>query len=76
MIKYRPDVTVRSRLLCSLAKNKEPTNDDIKQEMLVLNEVVVDRGPSAALSSLDLYMNDRYITTVQVKYLHIYGQDL
>ncbi|KAG2463391.1 NAD kinase b isoform X1 [Polypterus senegalus] len=31
----------------------------------VLNEVVVDRGPSPFLSNVDLYLDDRLITTVQ-----------
>lgn len=32
---------------------------------LVLNEVVVDRGPSAFLSNIDLYIDGKHITTVQ-----------
>ena len=31
----------------------------------VLNEVVVDRGPSSYLSNVDLYLNGRLITSVQ-----------
>ncbi|XP_007902133.2 NAD kinase [Callorhinchus milii] len=31
----------------------------------VLNEVVVDRGPSSYLSNVDLYLNGRHITSVQ-----------
>ncbi len=32
---------------------------------LVLNEVVVDRGPSPYLSNIDLYIDGKHITTVQ-----------
>lgn len=31
----------------------------------VLNEVVVDRGPSPYLSNVDLYLDGRLITSVQ-----------
>lgn len=31
----------------------------------VLNEVVVDRGPSSYLSNVDLYLDGRLITSVQ-----------
>jgi len=33
--------------------------------MKVLNEVVVDRGPSSYLSNVDLYLDGRLITSVQ-----------
>ncbi|KAF2355036.1 NAD kinase [Trinorchestia longiramus] len=38
---------------------KVPTN------LLVLNEVVIDRGPSPYLSNLDLYLDGKRITSVQ-----------
>lgn len=38
---------------------KAPTN------LLVLNEVVIDRGPSPYLSNLDLYLDGKRITSVQ-----------
>ncbi|CAF0755476.1 unnamed protein product [Adineta steineri] len=47
------------------------TNDTIKLDhednktCLVLNEVVIDRGPNSYLSNLDLFINDRFITKVQ-----------
>ena len=31
----------------------------------VLNEVVVDRGPSSYLTNLEIYCNDHHITSVQ-----------
>ena len=33
--------------------------------LLVLNEVVVDRGPSPYLSNIDLYLDGKLITSVQ-----------
>lgn len=38
---------------------KPPTN------ILVLNEVVIDRGPSPYLSNIDLYLDGKLITSVQ-----------
>ena len=34
--------------------------------LLVLNEVVIDRGPSPYLSNIDLYLDGKLITSVQV----------
>lgn len=55
-------LTVRSRLYCSVRKKnqKEP-----QSHHLILNEVVLDRGLSPFLSNLDLYIENKYITTVQ-----------
>jgi NAD+ kinase len=33
--------------------------------ILVLNEVVIDRGPSPYLSNIDLFLDGKYITSVQ-----------
>jgi NAD+ kinase len=38
---------------------KLPTN------LLVLNEVVIDRGPSPYLSNIDLFLDGKHITSVQ-----------
>lgn len=38
---------------------KAPTN------LLVLNEVVVDRGPSPYLSNIDLFIDGKHVTSVQ-----------
>ena len=35
--------------------------------LLVLNEVVIDRGPSPYLSNIDLYLDGKLITSVQVR---------
>uniref|UniRef100_A0A8C5H6T9 NAD(+) kinase n=1 Tax=Gouania willdenowi TaxID=441366 RepID=A0A8C5H6T9_GOUWI len=40
-------------------------NGKVTQQMQVLNEVVVDRGPSSYLSNVDLYLDGRLITSVQ-----------
>uniref|UniRef100_A0A1B0B812 NAD(+) kinase n=1 Tax=Glossina palpalis gambiensis TaxID=67801 RepID=A0A1B0B812_9MUSC len=34
-------------------------------EFMVLNEVVIDRGPSSFLSNIDLFLGGKYITSVQ-----------
>lgn len=58
-------LTLRSRLRCIILRknddkpNKPPTN------LLVLNEVVIDRGPSPYLSNIDLFLDGKLITSVQ-----------
>jgi len=45
---------------------KEPSAaDSAKTNLLVLNEVVIDRGPSPYLSNIDLYLDGKLITSVQ-----------
>uniref|UniRef100_A0A4W5RKV5 NAD(+) kinase n=1 Tax=Hucho hucho TaxID=62062 RepID=A0A4W5RKV5_9TELE len=73
-------ITLRSRLKVKVVKdmlqrtehngllphghtNSEAGN--ITLQMQVLNEVVVDRGPSSYLSNVDLYLDGRLITSVQ-----------
>ena len=55
-------LTLRSRLRCFLLKEEEEVNQ------LVLNEVVIDRGPSPYLTNIDLYLGGRFISSVQVYY--------
>ncbi|XP_048267749.1 NAD kinase-like isoform X3 [Bombus affinis] len=59
-------LTLRSRLRCIITRKEEedkeprpPTN------LLVLNEVVVDRGPSPYLSNIDLFIEGKHVTSVQ-----------
>jgi len=56
-------LTLRSRLRCIILRknetHKQPTN------LLVLNEVVIDRGPSPYLSNIDLFLDGKLITSVQ-----------
>ena len=42
----------------------------------VLNEVVIDRGPSPFLCHLDLYIEGRYVTSVQGDGEHVYTEIL
>ncbi|XP_044004692.1 NAD kinase-like isoform X7 [Aphidius gifuensis] len=59
-------LTLRSRLRCIIMRKgddgqptKSPTN------LLVLNEVVIDRGPSPYLSNIDLFIDGKHVTSVQ-----------
>lgn len=71
-------LTLRSRLRCIVIKqvdkdcksacsNKtyEDTNKQAPSSFLVLNEVVIDRGPSPYLSNIDLFLDGKHITSVQ-----------
>ena len=55
-------LTLRSRLRCLLMKEVEE-----EKIQLVLNEVVIDRGPSPFLTNIDLYLGERFISSVQVE---------
>lgn len=44
---------------------KKPDPPNMKFKCQVLNEAVIDRGPSPYLSNLDLYLDGRLVTTVQ-----------
>ena len=41
-------------------------SSSVRASFLVLNEIVIDRGLSAFISNVDLYLNGRLITRVQV----------
>lgn len=69
---------LRSRLRCIVLKKEAQGNainniDEIKHHhhlrpatnLLVLNEVVVNRGPSPYLCNIDLYLDGKLITSVQ-----------
>nr|CAH7738884.1 unnamed protein product [Callosobruchus chinensis] len=65
-------LTLRSRLRCIVMKKTEQNTSNDKSNgpqvptnLLVLNEVVVDRGPSPYLSNIDLFLDGKYITSVQ-----------
>merc|ERR1711963_245355 len=66
-------LTLRSRLRCILIK-KEEEEKGLKPQtnQLVLNEVVIDRGPSPYLSNIDLYLDGKLITSVQGDGLIVY----
>ncbi|KAG5894281.1 hypothetical protein JTB14_007426 [Gonioctena quinquepunctata] len=66
-------LTLRSRLRCIVMKKNDQTNSsgekmktpDVPTNVLVLNEVVIDRGPSPYLSNIDLFLDGKHITSVQ-----------
>jgi NAD kinase len=60
-------LTLRSRLRCIILRKDEATGKPTKAptSLLVLNEVVIDRGPSPYLSNIDLYLDGKHITSVQ-----------
>ncbi|KAL1497649.1 hypothetical protein ABEB36_008572 [Hypothenemus hampei] len=66
-------LTLRSRLRCIVIKNSENLNtsetngngQEKPSSFLVLNEVVIDRGPSPYLSNIDLFLDGKHITSVQ-----------
>ncbi|XP_063243275.1 NAD kinase-like isoform X5 [Bacillus rossius redtenbacheri] len=60
-------LTLRSRLRCIIMRKNEETGRSTKAptNLLVLNEVVIDRGPSPYLSNIDLFLDGKHITSVQ-----------
>lgn len=64
-------LTLRSRLRCiivrkgDLEEHRTKTEKKPSTNLLVLNEVVVDRGPSPYLSNIDLFIDGKHITNVQ-----------
>ncbi|XP_060851120.1 NAD kinase-like isoform X4 [Rhopalosiphum padi] len=57
-------LTLRSRLRCIIVRKNED-KEKPQPNLLVLNEVVIDRGPSPYLSNIDLFLDGKYITSVQ-----------
>ena len=59
-------LTLRSRLRCIIErKNENGQPTEPPTNLLVLNEVVVDRGPSPYLSNIDLFIDGKHVTSVQ-----------
>ncbi|XP_024877600.1 NAD kinase-like isoform X4 [Temnothorax curvispinosus] len=59
-------LTLRSRLRCVIVrKNEDSQPAEPPTNLLVLNEVVVDRGPSPYLSNIDLFIDGKHVTSVQ-----------
>ncbi|XP_033825990.1 NAD kinase isoform X2 [Periophthalmus magnuspinnatus] len=68
-------LVLRSRLRVRVTKGSSEKNNGLSlinregegaaEEYQVLNEVVVDRGPSSYLSNVDLFLDGHLITTVQ-----------
>lgn len=57
-------VMLRTRLECTIFKKNGNRHDPLPK-ILVLNDVVIDRGPSPYLSNLDLFLDGKQITSVQ-----------
>ncbi|XP_050522732.1 NAD kinase-like isoform X2 [Daktulosphaira vitifoliae] len=57
-------LTLRSRLRCIIVRKNEDSEKP-PPNLLVLNEVVIDRGPSPYLSNIDLFLDGKHITSVQ-----------
>lgn len=74
-------VNLRGRLTCTvyrkvhepvLRKNQIPTFTTVPVETYqVINDLVIDRGPSPYMSLLELFGNDKHLTTVQADGLAI-----
>ncbi|CAB3367292.1 Hypothetical predicted protein [Cloeon dipterum] len=58
-------LTLRSRLRCIIMRKDEEKGLVPSTNLLVLNEVVIDRGPSPYLSNIDLFLDGKHITSVQ-----------
>jgi NAD+ kinase len=58
-------LTLRSRLRCIIMRKDEDKGHIPSTNLLVLNEVVIDRGPSPYLSNIDLFLDGKHITSVQ-----------
>ena len=62
-------ITLRMRLECSLVKKRDSKRNggagDASHTYTVLNEVLVDRGPSPFLSKIEAYDRGQLITTIQ-----------
>lgn len=58
-------LTLRSRLRCIIMRKDDDKGHVPSTNLLVLNEVVIDRGPSPYLSNIDLFLDGKHITSVQ-----------
>ncbi|CAB4057638.1 ppnK [Lepeophtheirus salmonis] len=78
VLKGNAALTLRSRLRCIVISSSNNTsnttnsstdyeneNNSSTTNLLVLNEVVIDRGASPYLSNIDLYLDGKLITSVQ-----------
>ncbi|KAF3927300.1 hypothetical protein ABW21_db0201071 [Orbilia brochopaga] len=58
-------VSMRMRFTCTVFRADSSTNEPIEGERFeVLNELVIDRGPSPYVSHMELYGDDDHITTI------------
>lgn len=59
-------VSLRMRFTCTVYRHSRTTGEMVEGEQFeVLNELVMDRGPSPYVSNLELYGDDELLTVVQ-----------
>lgn len=55
-------MNMRMRIACTIVRDGSDVDDDTFH---ILNDLVVDRGPSAFMSQLELFVDGRHLTSVQ-----------
>lgn len=58
-------INLRMRFTCTVWRDGSNGNSDEGEQFEVLNELVIDRGPSPYVSNLELYGDDELLTVVQ-----------
>uniref|UniRef100_A0A1J3JC23 NAD(+) kinase n=1 Tax=Noccaea caerulescens TaxID=107243 RepID=A0A1J3JC23_NOCCA len=58
-------ITLRHRLQCHIIRDKARHDYETEENMLVLNEVTIDRGISSYLTNLECYCDNSFVTCVQ-----------
>lgn len=58
-------VSMRMRFTCTVYRSTGPNDMEEGEQFEVLNELVIDRGPSPYVSSLELYGDNNLLTVVQ-----------
>ncbi|KAL7945867.1 NAD kinase associated with ferric reductase [Trichoderma barbatum] len=58
-------INLRMRFTCTVWREGANGNPDEGEQFEVLNELVIDRGPSPYVSNLELYGDDELLTVVQ-----------
>ena len=62
-------LNMRMRLSCTVFKNQSLSPSSSQHPIMstfeVINDIVIDRGPSAYMSQLELMVEDQHLTTVQ-----------
>ncbi|KAL6695010.1 NAD kinase associated with ferric reductase [Trichoderma pleuroticola] len=58
-------INLRMRFTCTVWREGSNGNPDEGEQFEVLNELVIDRGPSPYVSNLELYGDDELLTVVQ-----------
>jgi NAD+ kinase len=58
-------ITLRHRLQCHLIRDSAKNEIETDEQILVLNEVTIDRGISSYLTNLECYCDTSFVTLVQ-----------